>query len=104
MGREPVPSDACDSFSVSDSEQLLLASCSAFAMAGAVKELEEGTVRVVPAKLTSGDVRIECFSGKTSRVFAACSTRENLDLLQGGRGRKREHDRARDGIGDTSEG
>jgi len=75
LGRELVPSGASDSFSVSDSEQLsLLASCGACAMAGAVKKLEDDPVPVVPARLTSEDVRVECFSGKTLCVFATCST------------------------------
>ena len=75
LGRELVPSDASDSFSVPDSEQLLLASCVAWAMAGAVKKLEDEPVRVALARLTSEAVRVECVSGKAARVFATCSTR-----------------------------
>ena len=59
---------------MSDSEQLLLASCFPCALSGAVKQLEDDPARVVLARLTSEDVREERFSGKTLRVCATCST------------------------------
>ena len=62
LGAELVPSEASDSCSESDSEQQLLASCVACGMAGAVKTSHDDPTRVVLARLTSEEVRVECFS------------------------------------------